>query len=90
VPAGPGPVPCLAVPAGGGQPDLRLEELAITEGSPLAGRSLRELRGPAVPLLVRHPDGQLIANPARELRLRAGDVLIVAGQAADLAPLDRE
>jgi voltage-gated potassium channel len=73
-----------------GQPDLRLEELAITEGSSLAGRSLRELRGPAVPLLVRHPDGQLIANPARELRLRAGDVLIVAGQAADLAPLDRE
>jgi hypothetical protein len=53
-----------------GQPDLRLEELAITEGSPLAGRSLQELRGPAVPLLVRHPDGQLIANPARELQLQ--------------------
>src|SRR5438105_14160071 len=40
-----------------GQPDLRLEELAITEGAPLAGRSLQELRGPAVPLLVRHPTG---------------------------------
>ncbi len=73
-----------------GQPDLRLEELAITEGSPLAGRSLQELRGPAVPLLVRRPDGQLIANPARELQLQAGDVLIVFGEASDLDPLDRE
>jgi voltage-gated potassium channel len=76
--------------AGAGQPGLRLEELAITEGSPLAGRSLRELRGPAVPLLVRHPDGQLIANPARELRLQAGDVLVVFGQASDLNPLERD
>ena len=73
-----------------GQPDLRLEELAITEGSPLVGRSLQELRGPAVPLLVRHPDGQLIANPTRELQLQAGDVLVLFGEASDLGPLDRE
>ncbi len=76
--------------AGAGQPGLRLEELAITEGSPLAGRSLRELRGPAVPLLVRRPSGQLIANPARELQLQAGDVLVVFGEASDLNPLDRD
>ncbi len=73
-----------------GQPDLRLEELAITEASPLVGRSLQELRGPAVPLLVRHPDGQLIANPARDLQLQVGDVLIVFGEASDLDSLDRE
>ena len=73
-----------------GQPDLRLEELAITEGSPLAGRSLQELHGPAVPLLVRHPDGQLIANPARELQLQPGDVLVVFGEVSDLNPLDRD
>jgi len=73
-----------------GQPDLRLEELAITEGSPLAGRPVSDLRGPAVPLLVRRPDGQLIANPARDLRLAAGDVLVIYGEAAELNPLDRE
>ena len=73
-----------------GGPGVRLEELAITEGSPLAGRSLQELRGPAVPLLVRHPDGQLIANPTRELQLQPGDVLIVFGEVSDLNPLDRE
>ena len=73
-----------------GQPNLRLEELAITEGSPLAGVAIRDLRGPAVPLLVRHPDGRLVASPARDLRLKAGDVLIIFGEAADLNPLDRE
>ena len=72
------------------QPGLRLEELEITEGSALAGRSLREIRGPAVPLLVSHADGQLIANPGPELQLRVGDVLVVYGKASDLNPLDRE
>jgi len=76
--------------AGAGQPGLRLEELAITEGSPLAGRSLQEIRGPAVPLLVRRPSGQLIANPARDLQLQAGDVLVVFGEASDLYPLDHD
>ena len=73
-----------------GHPDLRLEELAITEGSPLAGRTVRELRGPAVPLLVRHANGQLVASPARDLRLQAGDVLVIFGEATDLSPLDRD
>jgi K+/H+ antiporter YhaU regulatory subunit KhtT len=41
-------------------------------------------------LLVRHPDGQLIANPTRELQLQAGDVLVIFGEASDLGPLDRE
>ncbi len=76
--------------AGAGQPGLRLEELAITQGSPLAGRSLQDLRGPAVPLLIRHPSGQLIANPARELQLQVGDVLVLFGQVSDLDPLDRD
>jgi voltage-gated potassium channel len=73
-----------------GQPGLRLEELEITEGSPLVGRTLQQLSGPAVPLLIRRRDGQLLANPSRKLQLQAGDVLIVSGQASDLTPLDRE
>ena len=73
-----------------GHHDLRLEELVITEGSPLVGRTIKELRGPAVPLLVRHPNGQLVASPARDLRLQAGDVLVIFGEAADLSPVDRD
>jgi voltage-gated potassium channel len=71
-----------------GQPDLRLEELVITAGSPLVGRSLQELTGPAVPLLLRHHDGQLLANPPQELRLSTGDTLVVYGEASALRPLD--
>ena len=48
------------------------------------------MRGPMVPLLVRRPSGQLIANPARELQLQAGDVLVIFGEASDLYPLDRD
>jgi voltage-gated potassium channel len=73
-----------------GQPGLRLEELEITEGSPLVGRTVQQLSGPAVPLLVRHADGQLIANPTPQLQLQAGDVLVVSGEASGLNPLDRE
>ena len=73
-----------------GHHDLRLEELAITEESPLVGLTIKELRGPAVPLLVRHPNGQLVASPARDLRLQAGDVLVIFGEAADLSPADRD
>jgi len=66
------------------QPGLRLEEVEITGDSALAGRTLKELRGTAVPLLVRHPDGQLIANPQAELQLLPGDVLVIFGTASDL------
>src|ERR1035437_4109894 len=71
-----------------GQPDLRLEELAITDDSPLVGRSVQELSGHTVPLLIRRHDGQLIANPNRDLRLEAGDVVVVFGEASALRPLD--
>ena len=43
-----------------------------------------------MPLLIRHSDGQLIANPARELQLQPGDVLVVFGQPGDLNPLDHD
>lgn len=71
-----------------GQPDLRLEELAISHDSPLAGRSVQDLGGQTTPLLIRRHDGQLIANPNRDLRLEAGDVVVVFGEASALRPLD--
>jgi voltage-gated potassium channel len=71
-----------------GQPDLRLEEVVINPGSPLVGKSLQELAGPPIPLLLRRHDGQLLANPARQLRLEAGDTLVVYGESAALRPLD--
>lgn len=71
-----------------GQPDLRLEEVVISEGSPLVGRSLHELPGPPVPLLLKRHDGQLIANPPLQVRLEQGDTLVVYGETIALRPLD--
>ena len=71
-----------------GEPGLRLEELVITSGSPLLGRSIRELSGRAVPLLLRRHGGELLANPAQQLRLEEGDALVVYGEPGALQPLD--
>ena len=71
-----------------GQPDLRLEELVVKPGSALVGRSLEEIMGPTAPLLIRRADGQLLANPGKQLRLEAGDTLVVYGEAAALRPLE--
>ena len=57
-----------------GHHDLRLEELAITR-VPAGGPDHQGTARPAVPLLVRHPNGQLVASPARPApagRRRAG------------------
>jgi voltage-gated potassium channel len=72
-----------------GPPGPRLEEIEVIEGSPLAGRRLQDLPGSAVPLLVRHADGELVANPPAGLQLRPGDVLVVFGTAGGLNPLLR-
>ena len=73
-----------------GQPDLRLEELVITTDRPLAGRSLQELTGPAVPLLLRRQVGQLLANPGQQVRLERRDTLVVYGEAGRLATAPAE
>lgn len=72
-----------------GPPGPRLEEIEVTEKSSLAGRRLHDLPGPAVPLLVRHADGQLIVNPPAAMQLQPGDVLVVFGTVGDLNPLLR-
>jgi Trk K+ transport system NAD-binding subunit len=62
--------------------------VVISEGSPLVGRSLHELPGPPVPLLLKRHDGQLIANPPLQVRLEQGDTLVVYGETIALRPLD--
>jgi voltage-gated potassium channel len=72
-----------------GTPGPRLEEIEVTEQSELAGRRLQDLPGSMVPLLVRHPDGQLVTNPEPDLLLGGGDVLVVFGAPHDLRSLGR-
>jgi voltage-gated potassium channel len=71
--------------------EFRLEELAVSAASPLAGNTLRSAhlrdRTGALVLAVRRPDGEFLTNPAPEDVIEAGDVLISVGTAEQLGAL---
>lgn len=67
---------------------LRLEEVLVEEGSPLAGKSAGDAAGKASLLAVRHSDGRVTANPRMNLRLKPGDVLILLGEEEQLRPVE--
>jgi uncharacterized protein with PhoU and TrkA domain len=65
-----------------------VEDLQVEDESELAGRTVGEVCGRAVPLLVWHPDGALTANPPSGHRLRAGDHLLLLGGKEALRPVE--
>lgn len=71
--------------------EFRLEEIAITEASPLAGTSLRDAhlrdRTGALVLAVRDRRGSFLSNPDPDTRIEAGQVLIAIGTGDELAAL---
>lgn len=69
----------------GGQ--LVLEQVQVAADSPLAGRTLAETdlrRRHRVAVVSLLRGGQILPNPEADLRLAAGDVLVVLGARADL------
>lgn len=74
-----------------GSLEIRLEEAAVGDDSPLAGRTLAEARlteaTGALLVAVRDPDGSFTSNPPPATRLAAGQVLIAVGSADQLAAL---
>jgi voltage-gated potassium channel len=75
-----------------GGPDLRLEEIEVTEACRGAGRSIRDLRirheTGALVVAVRHPDGTFETTPSPDLVLAAADVLIAVGTDVELRRLE--
>jgi voltage-gated potassium channel len=71
--------------------EFRLEELIVSEGSPLAGVSLRDThirdQTGALILAMRSGDGTFTTNPAPETLLRAGQILIAIGTESQLQAL---
>lgn len=66
---------------------VRLTEIELPEGTPVAGRSLRELALRAsfgCSVVEIHRQGLVLAAPAPEERIYPGDVLVVAGAEAAL------
>jgi voltage-gated potassium channel len=65
-----------------GRKPLRLEELTIDSRSSLLERTIVEANLPAKVLLVRRGDGDVVAGPPSDLRLREGDQLLLLGDLA--------
>jgi voltage-gated potassium channel len=68
--------------------EFRMQELLVTAGSPLAGRSLRSARlreqANVLVLALRQHDGTFVSNPDPDLVLEPGHVLIAVGTGSDL------
>lgn len=72
--------------------ELNMEQVHISEGSPLAGRtlvdaSLRQRFGVVV-VGIRRADGRMEFNPEPETAIRSGDDLVVLGRAESLKELE--
>lgn len=74
-----------------GSLEFRLAEIALSESSALAGRTVREAhvrdQTGALVLAVRNPDGTFLTNPSPDVQLRAGQLLIAIGTLAQLDAL---
>lgn len=71
-----------------GERKVRLDELLVEEGSPLAGRTLAEVCGEAVALLIQRADGTSVPNPASGETVRGGDVIVLFGEPQALRPIE--
>ncbi len=73
----------LDVVTGGGELTLRLEQILVPAGSPLAGVTLAEARirnrTGLIVIAIRHGEEAFIYNPGPDEGIRAEDYLIVLG-----------
>jgi voltage-gated potassium channel len=71
--------------------ELQMENIAIKEGSSMVGQAVEEARRHtrAIILAINKKGGKLLANPAAEEVIQAGDVLIVMGTGEQLASLEK-
>jgi len=63
-----------------GASSLRLEELRVEAGSPTAGRTIADAMGTTPVLAIRHPGGQISANPRADHVLQPGDLVLMIGE----------
>jgi voltage-gated potassium channel len=74
-----------------GEEAFSLEEVPVTAGGPLEGRTIGDLRRDGVFTLAILPDGGVYqANPPDERRLAAGESLVLSGPTARLTALRGE
>jgi len=71
-------------------PELRMENLVINDNSSLAGRTVHEARqcSKANVLAINRKSGKLLANPAEDETIAAGDSIIIMGTKEQLGSLE--
>ena len=74
-----------------GRLEFRLEEAEVAPGSAAVGSTIASVRADtgALVLAVRSPAGGFATNPAQDVCLQAGQVVIAVGTRAQLVELDR-
>jgi voltage-gated potassium channel len=81
----------LDVVTGGGELTLRLEQIPVPVGSPLAGVTLAEARirnrTGLIVIAIRHGEGAFIYNPGPDEEIRAEDYLIALGRSEQIDSL---
>jgi voltage-gated potassium channel len=82
----------LDIVTSAGGPDLRLEEIEVTDASGKAGSSIRKLgvrrETGALIIALRRRDGSFDATPSPDTVLETGDVVIAVGNDAELQALE--
>lgn len=67
---------------------LQLDELSIDTGSPIAGKTIRDLevrgKGAFIIVALRRATGELIEHPGHSLTLVSGDTLVILGHEGDI------
>ena len=69
-------------------PEYRMEEIEVTAGCEGAGKTIGDVRGGAIIVALRRPDGTFQAQPPAETVLGPGDVLMAMGTARTMDRLD--
>uniref|UniRef100_A0A7C4AID8 Potassium channel protein n=1 Tax=Fundidesulfovibrio putealis TaxID=270496 RepID=A0A7C4AID8_9BACT len=74
--------------------DLQMEQLTISQDSPVAGKDLihsqLRQRFNVIVIGIKKPDGKLLFNPQPQAVLESGDTLILVGGKQNLAAMQRE
>ena len=82
----------LDIVTSAGGPDLRMEEIVVTEDCDNAGRTIRELRlghtTGALVVALRKSDGSFDTTPSADAVLSPGDVMIAVGTDSELQALE--
>lgn len=68
--------------------DYRMEEIDVSAGCAGVGQTIKDIRGGALVVALRHLDGQIEPQPAADLKLQAGDTLVALGPPETLEQLE--